>query len=295
MSKENANPQIYLVEKDRAHTRRAPLRWSQLGTFRTGSGGDDEIEDMEDLTITPSTLSSSSSSPSQPMVIPTSAHDKAVLKALVECSRATNGKGVNLLRQAGLVVPNSLQAVTNSDNINGPIFQIVEDDDPIVATTSTSAQSQPKPPKQQKFNDKVTADEVFDIIRNIQDPEHPHTLEQLGVVSLEQVELIGIENNMMDSGSITAATNMASVNVRFTPTIPHCSMATLIGLCIRVKLLRSLPPGRFKVSVQIEPGTHASEKAINKQLRDKERVCAALENKHLAGVVNKCIRNGMVN
>ena len=31
------------------------------------------------------------------------------------------------------------------------------------------------------------------------------------------------------------------VKVEFTPTIPHCSMATLIGLCIRVKLLRSLP------------------------------------------------------
>jgi hypothetical protein len=68
-------------------------------------------------------------------------------------------------------------------------------------------------------------------------------------------------------------------------------MATLIGLSIRVKLLRSLPP-RFKIDVQIQPGTHASEKAINKQLRDKERVCAALENKHLVGVVNKCIRDG---
>jgi len=34
--------------------------------------------------------------------------------------------------------------------------------------------------------------------------------------------------------------------VEFTPTIPHCSMATLIGLCIRVKLLRALP-SRFKV------------------------------------------------
>lgn len=34
--------------------------------------------------------------------------------------------------------------------------------------------------------------------------------------------------------------------VQFTPTVEHCSMATLIGLCIRVKLLRALPP-RFKV------------------------------------------------
>lgn len=78
------------------------------------------------------------------------------------------------------------------------------------------------------------------------------------------------------------------VFVQFTPTIPHCSMATLIGLSIRVKLLRSLPP-RFKVKVEITPGTHASENAVNKQLADKERVAAALENKHLAEVINQCI------
>jgi hypothetical protein len=65
-------------------------------------------------------------------------------------------------------------------------------------------------------------------------------------------------------------------------------MATLIGLCIRVKLLRSLPQ-RFKVRVEVAPGTHASEAVVNKQLNDKERVAAALENAHLLGVVNKCL------
>ena len=50
------------------------------------------------------------------------------------------------------------------------------------------------------------------------------------------------------------------VRVGFTPTIPHCSMATLIGLCIRVRLLRTLPE-RFKVDVVINPGTHQSEVA----------------------------------
>lgn len=39
----------------------------------------------------------------------------------------------------------------------------------------------------------------------------------------------------------------STIKVYFTPTIPHCSMATLIGLSLRVKLQRSLPP-RFKVS-----------------------------------------------
>lgn len=78
------------------------------------------------------------------------------------------------------------------------------------------------------------------------------------------------------------------VKIFFTPTIPHCSMATLIGLCIRVKLIRSLP-ARFKVKVLITPGMHQSEMAVNKQLNDKERVSAALENVHLLDVVHKCI------
>ena len=69
--------------------------------------------------------------------------------------------------------------------------------------------------------------------RGINDPEHPLTLEQLDVVKLEDVHVDDQDNK---------------VNVVFTPTIPHCSMATLIGLSIRVKLLRSLPP-RFKVSI----------------------------------------------
>lgn len=52
------------------------------------------------------------------------------------------------------------------------------------------------------------------------------------------------------------------MEVLFTPTIPHCSMATLIGLCIRVKLLRSLSL-RYKIDVRIFPGTHQSEDAGN--------------------------------
>lgn len=118
-----------------------------------------------------------------------------------------------------------------------------------------------------------TCSKFPDLIRNINDPEHPLTLEELHV--LEQ-SLITVDNEKN------------FVKVLFTPTIPHCSMATLIGLSIRVKLLRALPP-RFKVSVEINPGTHASENAVNKQLADKERVAAALENTHLIEVINQCI------
>ena len=43
------------------------------------------------------------------------------------------------------------------------------------------------------------------------------------------------------------------------------------------------------MDVRIREGTHASEEAVNKQLADKERVAAALENSHLLGVVNQCL------
>mmetsp|Transcript_2153 Transcript_2153/g.3078 ORF Transcript_2153/g.3078 Transcript_2153/m.3078 type:complete len:160 (-) Transcript_2153:7-486(-) len=117
--------------------------------------------------------------------------------------------------------------------------------------------------------------EIFEHIRNINDPEHPLSLEQLNVV---QLSLIKVD----DAKSL--------VDIHFTPTIPHCSMATLIGLCIRVKLLRSLPR-RFKIEIRVTPGTHASEGAVNKQLNDKERVAAALENTALLRVVNQCLIN----
>nr|ACO08114.1 FAM96B [Oncorhynchus mykiss] len=121
--------------------------------------------------------------------------------------------------------------------------------------------------------DPIDDREIFDLIRSINDPEHPLSLEELNVVEQVRVRVDDQEN---------------IVGVEFTPTIPHCSMATLIGLSIKVKLLRSLPE-RFKIDAHITPGTHASEDAVNKQLADKERVAAALENSQLLEVVNQCL------
>lgn len=122
--------------------------------------------------------------------------------------------------------------------------------------------------------DAIDALEIFEHIRHINDPEHPNTLEELKVARLEDIE---VGHN--------------TVTVNFTPTVPHCSMATLIGLCIRVKLLRSLPDD-LKVDIYVAPGSHASEHAVNKQLNDKERVAAALENEKLLEVVNGCLVGG---
>ena len=66
--------------------------------------------------------------------------------------------------------------------------------------------------------DPVDVREIFDLIRDINDPEHPLTLEQLNVVTEEQITVEDDKNNIV---------------VMFTPTIPHCSMATLIGGTVR--------------------------------------------------------------
>ena len=278
-AKENANPQLFSIENadQYAHTRQAPLNWTKLGSFRqeTDRGG----RGIFGMTTGSTT------------VIPTSAEDKAILRAIMDSSRSTkNGRGVNLLRKAGLIIP------TYSRNVAGPAKATSsscysDSSRPVFSVDDNNTTPLPKVEENlsNRNESKISEEEIFDIIRTIQDPEHPNSLEQLGVVSLEQVKLTLASDR--EGGN---KRNQDEVAIRFTPTIPHCSMATLIGLCLRVKLHRSLPPTNFKVDVSIEAGTHVSEKAINKQLRDKERVRAALENKHLAGVVDKCIRNGMM-
>ena len=68
---------------------------------------------------------------------------------------------------------------------------------------------------------------------------------------------------MVSEDLITVDDEKNIIDLTFTPTIPHCSMATLIGLTIRVKLIRSLP-SRFKVSVKITEGSHSQVKPLIK-------------------------------
>ncbi|XP_019198453.1 PREDICTED: protein AE7-like [Ipomoea nil] len=119
----------------------------------------------------------------------------------------------------------------------------------------------------------IDQQEIFDHLRDIKDPEHPYSLEELKVITEDAIEIDDKRNH---------------VTVTFTPTVEHCSMATVIGLCLRVKLMRCLP-SRYKVDIRVAPGSHATEAAVNKQLNDKERVAAALENPNLVDMVNECL------
>ncbi|CAD6206870.1 unnamed protein product [Miscanthus lutarioriparius] len=86
--------------------------------------------------------------------------------------------------------------------------------------------------------------DVFDIVRDIKDPEHPYSLEQLSVLSQE---------------SVSVDEKLGRIQITFTPTVQHCSMATVIGLCLRLKM-QNYPP-HFKVDIKVAPGSLANEES----------------------------------
>eukprot|EP00591_Stephanopyxis_turris_P002906 CAMPEP_0195527232 /NCGR_PEP_ID=MMETSP0794_2-20130614/28764_1 /TAXON_ID=515487 /ORGANISM="Stephanopyxis turris, Strain CCMP 815" /LENGTH=286 /DNA_ID=CAMNT_0040658097 /DNA_START=58 /DNA_END=918 /DNA_ORIENTATION=+ len=281
--KENANPTIHAVRKQITSSDERTIGHSAISRF---SGSGDSSSNNFALFFDDNDNSENCSSV-------TNVHtpgEKAVFLALNEIvsngSLPVNGRTasslddcVGILRQAGFLVD-----PTSTLHVTKPLFMPMRKITPGSPAPAKEACSVNYTLVRSEDHDRNTFDreEVFDMIRTINDPEHPLTLEQLNVVNPDDLSVV-------DSlGGKSEVNALSSVEVKFTPTIPHCSMATLIGLCIRVKLIRSLP-SRFKVTVMIKPGTHASELAVNKQLSDKERVAAALENAHLLGVVNKCI------
>lgn len=132
--------------------------------------------------------------------------------------------------------------------------------------------------------EEVNPQTVFELVRDIMDPEHPFTLEQLSVVSQDTIV---IENIVPFGNEFDIGLPIKALTVFFRPTIPHCSMAAIIGLCIQVQLKRYVPD--YWVKVHIVENTHVNYKALNKQLDDKDRVTAALENESLAEIINSCL------
>eukprot|EP01057_Protomagalhaensia_wolfi_P001657 Protomagalhaensia_wolfi_Nauph_80__1656@NODE_2023_length_1241_cov_35_633111_g1583_i0_p1_GENE_NODE_2023_length_1241_cov_35_633111_g1583_i0NODE_2023_length_1241_cov_35_633111_g1583_i0_p1_ORF_typecomplete_len201_score41_29FeS_assembly_P/PF01883_19/1_8e18PanZ/PF12568_8/0_17_NODE_2023_length_1241_cov_35_633111_g1583_i05611163 len=122
---------------------------------------------------------------------------------------------------------------------------------------------------QTRVAERIDEQEVFEWLKNLKDPEYPLSLEELKVVYVEGIN-VDLEKRL--------------VSVEFTPTVPHCSQATLIGLMIRCVLQWSLP-STWKTRVYIKEGSHSTEESINKQLADKERVAAALENPRVLAMI----------
>lgn len=141
-AKENSNPTILSVRKERSHV---GFEWSEMGTF--------EKREQE--------------------WIPTSATDVAIFKALMDTANATRGRNVNVLENAGMTFN-----TTSIPKKRLPSFKVF--------SSASTADSKPTAISREK----ISSEEIFDIIRTVQDPEHPNTLEELGVVSLAQVQVL---------------------------------------------------------------------------------------------------------
>ena len=119
--------------------------------------------------------------------------------------------------------------------------------------------------KDDNLEDKVDIYEVFEIIRNITDPEHPYNLEELNIISLEDI-YVDNDNRL--------------ITVYFTPTIVNCGFASFIGLSIKKKLLNFISP-KYNIDVLIKEPKNENDKNLNKQMNDKERLEASNLNKNL--------------
>ncbi|ODQ68121.1 hypothetical protein NADFUDRAFT_81178 [Nadsonia fulvescens var. elongata DSM 6958] len=206
--------------------------------------------------------------------------DASALPTRLEKNSKTTSNVLNLLPTS--IAPISLFRFGSSigwDDLNidkmnissSPAPSLVYDnaDSDMESVNSSSPESEYEP---------IDSQEIYDLIATISDPEHPLSLGQLSVVNLPHIQVI-------DSGN---PDEMAEVLVEITPTITHCSLATLIGLGLRVRLERCLP-SRYRITIKVRAGTHQSEIQVNKQLNDKERVAAACENEQLLGVISNML------
>ncbi|KAJ0336818.1 hypothetical protein COL922a_007508 [Colletotrichum nupharicola] len=129
----------------------------------------------------------------------------------------------------------------------------------------------------------IDEQEIYDLISTISDPEHPLSLGQLAVVNLPDIHI-----NPPPCSGPSDPNALVQVKVDLTPTVSHCSLATVLGLGVRVRLEQALPPN-YRVDVRVKENAHAQDDQVNKQLSDKERVAAALENDTLRGVLDKML------
>ena len=96
----------------------------------------------------------------------------------------------------------------------------------------------------------VVKNRVIDAIGGIRDPEKPGTLEELGIVSEENVYVEKVKN-------------VYHVKVIWEPTAPHCSFANNIGLCIVYKIMEDLFDVLYKLDVILKDGSHLTKPESN--------------------------------
>ncbi len=116
----------------------------------------------------------------------------------------------------------------------------------------------------------ISADEVVEALRPVQDPEYP-----ISIVD-PQIQIVKPEYIKVDEDE-------KIITVLFKPTAPYCPMGGLIGILIRHRLEQVYP--EMTVRVKVLPGTHSQEEAVNDMISD---------NKKYEGIVAQLRERGML-
>ncbi len=90
------------------------------------------------------------------------------------------------------------------------------------------------------------------------------------------------------------------IQIIWAPTNPECKCALTIALCIRSKLFQQLSIQNAKIDIIgiqitfitsiVQEGKHSIKDQIDKQVHDKERVLAAMENESVVAVIADLIK-----
>ncbi|KAL3776325.1 hypothetical protein HJC23_007486 [Cyclotella cryptica] len=214
--KENPNPIIHSTEKgtDLSHSLGIPLLGSEtLRRFALGLKfpPKSEFDNSHDIESTPAKLQAAPTTEERLVAIALAeaAYPNASLPNEPSTSSSYGDDippSLELLRNSGFPVlhPHQLQTV-----LKIPSFIPAE------------MQRSPSSSTRKVRRDAFSAGEVFNIIRNIQDPEHPLTLEQLNVVRLELIKVIDLHPDLdgideIASENAIEKVQFSTVSVQFT-------------------------------------------------------------------------------
>ncbi len=125
---------------------------------------------------------------------------------------------------------------------------------------------------------------IFTLIKKIRDPEFPYFLYVLNIITIEKIL---IENYILNQN--------INININVAPTYNMCTMSSIIGLSIEniiyneysgLVLKNYFPINwNWKYCITILPAFHIKGLTITKQLNDKERISAAIENFSIRNIV----------
>ena len=151
------------------------------------------------------------------------AEDRSValaLSAAAHASSTTDNSTVSkldILQQAGFALYNPKTIHKQCKAIRYPSFTPSKHKSKInIESTKWQTLQTEKEKEEEEKRDTITPNEIFDIVRNIQDPEHPLTLEQLNVVRLELITVVDLKGDSSNDRDGHIRKKFSTVHVQFT-------------------------------------------------------------------------------